>query len=427
MTLIIKAREHKPIEVPAELILQDRKLDLFPDIQGEKFFRIKLRADVLEVQPTGYIGFIPLNNRIAIEVAPRMPIANVEYLLARSKESPAEVLPYLRAFSDGAVDATPFMHLLASRYATLLNELRYEGLYKTYALRRYVSASPSGRLLPMQTALRSRTSQRATAVYERFDRTLDNAANRLVLSAGKRLLRSALFQGGSEPKLSRSIEAGLTILDGVPDEPNPAVPSMAELPGQRPMLSQLVALAAVILREQGVRLRGEGNLRLPSFLIKMEDVFESYVRIVMQDSAALGAFTIYDGNKQSPVGAAKALFTNPGPMGNRDTTPDIVVSRDGAPIGVVEVKYKPCERAPERDNLNQLLTYAVAYDVKTAILLYPAMEKQKTGIERLGNVQGIECYRALIDLSTEQIQHEEASLCEAVAASLPELDQQAEQ
>ncbi|WP_242096727.1 McrC family protein [Sphingomonas sp. CROZ-RG-20F-R02-07] len=416
MTLIIKAREHKPVVVPAELILQDRRLDLFPDLKGEKLFRIRLRADVLEVQPTGYIGFIPLNNRVAIEVAPRMPVANVEYLMARSKRGPAETLPYLHSFGAGAVNAAPFMQLLATRYATLLDELRYEGVYKTYARRCYVSASPSGRLLPLQTALRSRTAQRATAVYERFDRTIDNPPNRVILTAGRRLLRGALFGGGGEPKLARFIERGLELLDGVPDDPEPEVPSIAGLPEQRPMLRQLVALSAVILREEGIRLRGEGLLRLPSFLIKMEDVFEDYTRIVLQESVEFIGVDVYDGNKQPPAGAAKLLFTDPGVFGNRDTTPDIVISRNGAPIGIVEVKYKPCETAPERDNLNQLLTYAITYGVKIAVLLYPAMDKQQTGVERLGAVQGIDCYRALIDLSNVQIEVEEAALSAALGA-----------
>lgn len=414
MTLVLRAREHEPITVPAELILQDRRLDLFPDLQGEKLFRVKLRTDGLEVQPTGYIGFIPLNHRVAIEVEPRMPIANVEHLLARSRQSPAVTLPYIRRFSEGAGDAAPFMQLLAARYATLLHELRYEGAYKTYAPRRYVGSSPSGRIDPLATALRSRSTQRVTAVYERFDRTLDNAANRVIVAAGRRLLCSPLFHAGSDPKLARSIEAGLALLDGVAEVREPEVPSLTALPEQRPVLGQLVALSAVILSEQGVRLRGEGLLRLPSFLIKMEDVFEAYTRIVMQESEALSAFVIEDGNKRPPAGAARALFTDVGALGNRDATPDIVVSCDGTRIGIIEVKYKPCKAHPERDNLNQLLTYALAYGVTKAVLLYPAMEKQATGIERLGTVNGIDCFKAQLKLSIDDIEAEERVLCTAL-------------
>lgn len=418
MTLVIKAREHEPITVPAELILQDRRLDLFPDLQGEKLFRIKLRADALEVQPTGYIGFIPLNHRVAIEVEPRMPIANVEHLLARSRQSPAVTLPYIRTFSESAVDITPFAQLLAARYATLLHELRFEGMYKTYALRQYVGSSPSGRIQPLATALRSRSMRRAMAVYERFDRTIDNAANRVILAAGQRLLSSLLFRAGSELKLARSIKAGLALFEGVNETREPEMPSLAGLPEQRPFFGQLVALSGVILREQGVRLRGEGLLRLPSFLIKMENVFEGYARIIMQESEALSQFQVENGNYHPPVGAAKQLFTDAGVLGNREATPDIVVSQDGKSVCVIEVKYKPCKGHPERDNLNQLLTYAITYDVKTAVLLYPAMDKQETGIERIGTVQGIDCYKALVKLSTNQIEKEECILCEAIGNHL---------
>lgn len=412
--LVIKAREHEPIAVPATLILNNDRLDLFSNLGGEKLFRIKLRAEMLEIQPTGYIGFIPLNNRVAIEVEPRMPIANVEHLLARSEQTPALTLPYLRSFSEAPVQVTPFAQLLAARYAALLHELRVEGVYKTYNTRQHVGPNPSGRIQPLATALRSRFVRRAIAVYERFDRTADNAPNRLIVAAGRKLLRSTLFAGGSETKLRNFIEQGLEFLEGINEVSEPEVPHPDTLPYERPSLSQLVAVSGVILRGQGIRLRGEGSLRLPTFLIKMEDVFEAYVRIVLQESQALAEFQIQDGNKGPPIGAARQLFLDPGILGNRGVTPDIVVLKDSLPVCVVEVKYKPCERQPDRDNLNQLLTYALTYNVKNAMLLYPAMERQVTGVTRLGIVQGIECFKVILDLSSEQIENEEAKLCSAI-------------
>lgn len=418
LTLVFKAKEHEAVAIPAALILENNRLDLFPDLQGERLFRVKLRTDALEIQPTGYIGFIPLNNRVAIEVEPRMPIANVEHLLARSGLSPAVTLPYVRSFQAAAVEATPFLSLLAARFAALLVELRYEGVYKTYATRNYANASPSGRIHILPTAIRSRTARRAIAVYERFDRTVDNPANQVILAAGRKLLSGPLFSEGSNIKLARSIKTGLELLDGVTVVREPEVPKLEGLPEQRPHLNQLVSLSGVILREHGVQLRGEGLLRLPTFLIKMEDVFEAYSRSVFQAAEILTEYVVEDGNKHPPAGAARQLFTEPGALGNRDATPDIVVSQNGLPECVIEVKYKPCKTHPERDNLNQLLTYANAYDVKKAVLLYPAMDTQSTAIEVLGNVNGIATYKATLNLAAEELAVEEGSLCAALQGLL---------
>jgi 5-methylcytosine-specific restriction enzyme subunit McrC len=417
--LILKTREHESILVPGDLIFREGRLHVFPDIKGEKFFKITLRHRGVELQAAGYIGFIPLNNAIAIEVAPRIPVANVEYLLARSGLTPAVTLPYVRQFDEAHEDAAPFLQLLAMRLDALLHELKYEGVLKTYVRRRHVGSNPSGRILPLETMLSSRSKGRAVAHFEQFDRTIDNPVNRLILAAGRKVLRSKVFrEGAANQKLAQSISAGLLSLRGVDSMTEPEHVGLEDVPSHRPFLRQLVSVSSVILRELGVRLRSEGQLSLPTFLIKMDDVFEAYVRKALQESTELNGLGVQDGNQQPPSGAAKRLFEKEGPLGNRDATPDIVIGQDSKLISVIEVKYKPCPKQPERDNLNQVLTYALAYNVKHAVLLYPATDGQSTELTKLGVVQGVECYKATIDLSVRSIREEEGMLAGLIRKSL---------
>ena len=415
----IKVEEHETISIAAELVLSNDRLNIYPDLQSEKLFKLSLRSNGIAIQPSGYIGFIPLNNMVALEVAPRIPIANVEYLLAKSRLTPAITLPYVRRFREISEAAAPFLFLLAMRFDGLLRELRYEGLFKSYALRRHVGSSPSGRLFPLASVLQSRASGRAMAVFERFERTLDNPINQLILAAGQKLLDTALFAGGvTNAKLAHSIRDGLTPFIHVRRVTKPMLLDQTSLPANRPFLCQLVGVSSAILREQGVRLRGGGHLRLPTFLIKMDDVFEAYVRRVLQESEAFDGVSVLDGNLKPPAGAERLLFSNAGSLGNRAMSPDIVFARDGQPLSLVEIKYKPCPKQPDREHLEQLLTYALAYDVKRAALLYPAAEKQTTTLIKLGDVNGIECYKITIDLSFEELRTDEAKLCQLIAEQL---------
>lgn len=411
MTQVFKTREHESVSLPGELVYLQGRLNIFPDLKGEKLFKVALRETGIELQAAGYIGFIPLNNDVALEIEPRIPVANVEYLLARSGLTPAITLPFVRQFDAARENAEPFLQLLAMRFDALLQELRYEGVYKTYARHRQVGSDPSGRIFQIETALRSRATGRATAVFERFERTINNSANRLIRAAGRKLLQSAIFGNGSiNPKLSQSIRNGLSPFREVTDITNLEILKLESMPANRPVLGQLVAISGVVLRDLGVRLRGEGQLRLPTFLIKMDDVFEAYIRKALMENRELAGLEIQDGNHKPPSGAAKQLFEEVGALGNRDVTPDIVVSREGRFVSVIEVKYKPCPKQPERDNLNQLLTYALTYGVKHAVLMYPAKDNQATELTNLGSVRGVKCYKATIDLSVEDLGAEEKVL-----------------
>ena len=412
----IKAHEHETVPIAGELIFADGRLNLYSDLQGERLFKLSLRSSGVVIQPAGYIGFIPLNNLVALEIAPRIPIANVEYLLAKSGLTPAITLPFVREFGETNEAADPFMMLLAMRFDGLLRELRYEGLFKSYAPRRDVGPSPRGRLFPLATALRTHTSKRATAVFEHFERTLDNPINQLVFSAGRKLLGSTLFaEGLANAKLASSIRDGLTPLSHVKRLREPILVSQNSLPATRPFLRQLVGVSGVILREQGVRLRGEGQLRLPTFLVKMDDVFESYVRRTMQGSEMFAALNVLDGNLKHPAGAERQLFSNAGPLGNREMSPDIVFVQHDQPRSIIEIKYKPCPKQPDREHLEQLLTYALAYNVKRAALLYPAAQNQATALTKLGDVNGVECYKITLDLSLDDLSASEAAFCQLVA------------
>ena len=68
-----------------------------------------------------------------------------------------------------------------------------------------------------------------------------------------------------------------------------------------------------------------------------------------------------------------------------------------------------------RDDINQVLTYALTYGVERAILLLPAAEADGCrGLTEIGTVGGVEVYRYRVDLGCEALGEEERRLCGAV-------------
>lgn len=103
-------------------------------------------------------------------------------------------------------------------------------------------------------------------------------------------------------------------------------------------------------------------------------------------------------------------------------TPDIVLksvqTSDNSTI-VIDVKYKSIEKLPDRDDLNQIISYAASYSASHGILIFPANDKNPSGINLIGELPGVRFYALFIDLNNSHIEEEEALM----ASRLSELFQ----
>jgi len=308
---------------------------------------------------------------------------------------------------------------MAARFSAVLKELSFEGLYKSYVRQVAQGTSARGRILPAPTYLSLRTSLRPLAHFESFTRTIDNDANRIILAAGKVLVAKLDSQAAKgSRKLANLLRSQLEMFEGVKPVSNGLAWLGEKLPSNRPVLKQAVELARLILLNRGVKFFGAGGVRLPSFLVNMETVFENYVRGILQNSARLAGFSVLDGNHRPPKGAASHIFEVAGPHGNHETAPDIVIRNGQEEICVGDVKYKPCLEKPDRSNLEQVLVYALAYGAPRAVLIFPCSDRQTTAVEFLGSVKGISCYKITLQLMNPDLNTEEAQFCDQIAQLL---------
>jgi 5-methylcytosine-specific restriction endonuclease McrBC regulatory subunit McrC len=178
-----------------------------------------------------------------------------------------------------------------------------------------------------------------------------------------------------------------------------------------------VTLAKIVLSGAGIDLRSTGGrVSLPPMMISMEQAFEAYLRNVLSDGAT--ELFVQDGNLAPPLGARANLFHDApacSRMRHTKSTPDIVVSplKDPSKRLVIDVKYKP---DVSRDDLNQVLGYALTYRSSDVLLACPRKHSSApVGLQLLGCVDAVRVFQYWVDLGVADIEREEQEFVEAIA------------
>lgn len=424
---VFVGEEQSEIAVPAELIFKDGNPDIYDDVQSRNFFRLFLKANKLTFQAAGFLGLIPINDNVAIEVRARVPVDNLERLLMLTPQYAPEILRgRLRNFGLNSVTIPSLLDLLAVRLLDAVNEVRAEGLHYWYTQREHFNSSPRGRILPFQSVkLQNSTGRRLAVVSSAFERTFDTAPNRCLRLAVKRL--HDVYRGMRDRKGARGIASQLAIagsyleiakldysLDFLSD---PLVKDPRLLPTTKSSYSGALSVAKMILQNQSVRIRGQAqDVSLPSVLVNMEEVFEGYLRAVLTKHLNTNELSVLDGNLNEPAGAARPFFDNH-TIKARPATPDVVIRRVSPQAStefLIDAKYKPVQNFPDRDDINQILAYALVYGCRRVALAYPRRRAIEPSIVSVGTVAGIEVFKISLDLGSTNLQEEEKQLADAI-------------
>ena len=405
MLTIFTAREREVTSIPIEAVLRDGEIDIIPEVQGHEYFDITYRRDRLTVKAGKYIGLIPLNDRVFIQVEPKVPIANLLAMLSAGEGEITE-LPFLTREYGTTAGAPPTQLLaaIASTFASALCAIEVNGLRK-----RYDPLTEGGDFLKGQIRFNESVQRywshgtRHAAVSTFFDLTADITENRLLRYACHILLVHHLRAEvlGDTIRLLSHFEEVFSRA-GVRLQPSGAQDILRSAE-HSPEYLRALRLARLIVSGQGIELRGDGeDVSLPSFLIDMETLFEDYVRHVI--ATRLTGVEVLNGNTEG----SKHLFDD---RKSPPVTPDIVVRRDTEYPLIGEVKYKSLEN---RDDRYQVLAYGLSYRARDIVLILPTDGVDSSGLVDVGEVNGIRVHRYRFDLAAGDLDAEEGR----IAASL---------
>jgi 5-methylcytosine-specific restriction endonuclease McrBC regulatory subunit McrC len=334
---------------------------------------------------------------------------------------------YERPF-DGLLD------ILTDAFLEALEPIRNFGLYKEYERREALSTQPKGRLNLAKIAQRAFTSPYDLRIAcSWYERVVDNAVNRCLLTTLELLAVKYLRLFRAKGALSRikRINEAAGLFRGVSTESSFAfmsdiyVSDAAKLPALRSYYAEPLLLAKAIIQSQGVSLSSSGDeFSLSSLLVDMSTVFEAYLRNSLISEFSSGEVFVVDGNRREDIGGgARALFASDNrqrlgkiPM----ATPDMVVykrDKDNAKVEIViDAKYKLPDPVAEREDINQVVTYATAYGTQKALLVMPYHEGTKAGLWYVGRVGAVHVYQYNIDLAAVDGVAERKRWCAAIQA-----------
>lgn len=428
---IIALAEHDDVALPPDILRPDGTFDLYDDVQTRFEIAYRRREGRLTIRTGGWVGHIPINDRYALSVRPRVPVDNLERVLARSGDIRIDTLgDYTRMYGWTSEKPQSLRDVVADQFLEALERVWHQGLLKSYQREERIGAMPFGRINPCATELLTRRTRRPRAVFTAFSRTQNCGPNRVLRTATELLLQSYEALGGVEEQ-SRRVQRlrdahrrfeGVATRAAAHELGEEATETAIDnLPVHHVAYVDALRVASLIVRGRGIRLTSsKGAAVLPVVLVDMANVFERYARQVLKREAAKrGALYVKDGNMGGPDGARVGLFSSCDIEGEDPrATPDIVIGDSVGVLAVVDVKYKPARVVPERAEINQVVTYGARYECSKVMVLYPSTVADGQPVASVGKIGGIRVYRGSIDLSAEDIESEEARSAVAVLDAL---------
>ena len=400
----------------ADLLSPDGTLDLNPEVEKD-YFSVSLKATALTLRARSFVGLVPLNERVFVFIQPRIDIGNLTHVVEIS-EQPGKVLSIIRGYEADADRRDSLLDLYASTILRQLETIAQRGLWREYERREGRSSFPHGRILVHRTTQLAARGIRHAACVSWFERTADTQANRCLKYAVWLLAQRYIALRPSESasrELWRQLNAMYPILsDAALDHDrrflqDGYVRGSRPLPTLRDYYREALDVAVAIIEGRGVLYDGgDGAVAMPSLTFDMDKVFEGYVRNVIKRAAKSERWgvTVHDANTE---GIAKLpLFDT---KTKRMATPDVVLlRRENIPALVGEIKNVPGSGEPERDAIEQAVTYALRYRTGQVVIFTPCLEQQASFLKDLGTIDSIRVLHCRVNLSTKDLIAEEAKL-----------------
>ncbi|WP_078591464.1 5-methylcytosine restriction system specificity protein McrC [Streptomyces megasporus] len=429
---IIPCSEQGQIDIPLhELIDESGNLIVNPEISKKDFLSVTLRSGKLRLQARGYIGLIPLNERVAIFVEPRVPVSSLTRM-AEISGSNRLPLAVIRTYETGYAKEQLLLDLYAAALIHHLEKVVEGGLLREYQRFEEESSFPVGRVLMSQTVRLQAQGVKHRVWASRFERTVDNAPNQCLKYALWRIAQQNQKSSASGAEHKRQqLNRLYSAFDGVPLDhslrflDDDFVAGRQELPSIRAYYRDALDVAKAAIMQRKIFLeRSSSGVKLPSVVVDMNDLFERYIRRILEVHAAGAGWaeTVVDGNTEGK----RALFTDHRAVGsgierldigNPSATPDIVIFHEnGRSVAcVLDVKNKLVRKRSDRDGEDQVVAYALRYATDRVVLVHPGQKDQESGMYKVGDVGEVSLFQYRINLAAENPEEEEQKFGNAVA------------
>jgi len=348
----IRLVEHRPQLFPAADIRVEDGAELWRTYS--KMVTVEFPSpktdDRWELKSEGWVGYIPVSADLALELYPKVPLANIFRMLEYAYALDPKWLAGLVA-SDALEE---FFERLAAVLAKRVLARARHGLHRAYVTESDLLPFVRG-ALDLADLYRRPASVSLACEYQ--DHTADIDDNRILAWTLSRIARSAYCSDRSRPQVRRAYHAAASAA-----QPAPFLPGACASRTYHRLNDDyrgLHALCRFFLENTGPTHEAGRRTMLP-FLIEMSGLFERFVAEWLQAHLPPGYRLQY----QEPL--------NLGGEWGVDYRIDMVLydRTTDAPRCVLDAKYKAPERVDQAD-FNQVVVYAKAKQCSQAFLVYP--------------------------------------------------------
>lgn len=190
-------------------------------------------------------------------------------------------------------------------------------------------------------------------------------------------------------------EEALAFSDVSPLPPSQGEAERITLAPHHALLQPAVAVGQILLTGHGLQ-HGLGTHDLPGFLWKSPEVFEFFVRHLVQSAvrASLPGIYVTQGRVTIavPVAAGRELTNDP----------DLRLVQNGKTVAVLDAKYKTWSNTPAADDVRQVVVGAWSEDCGVAGLIYPnptSTSREPDGWRLVGPGNPRELWAMFVDLA----------------------------
>jgi 5-methylcytosine-specific restriction enzyme subunit McrC len=408
--------ERQSVEIPlGNLLTPSGKFEILPNVASKGYFDIDYRGGQLVFKAGKFVGLIPINERVVIDVKPKISVVDLLHIVDVAEEEVSFLDFFVRPYKEQKGLEDSLWGLIVRTLLKQLHQVENEGVYKVY-----VRAEESGPFKPRVNF--SRTIQRewcrgnfSRTSNDVFHLTRDHPLNRLIKFTiwycGHYL---ELSSGGGEVR--EELNFFYNLFEAVPLDLSRSflrdVRSAIEsdrVPVLRNYYIGIAKTCLLIIGDRSVSLETAGSdVSLLSFILNLEDVFEKYARNVLRKwtTAERPEVKVRDGNK----GRRNYLFHDSKVF---EIFPDIFLTLGTRRLLVADVKYKP--KTDEHDRY-QVINHTASMGAKKAVLIVPAFGAGESGLIRRGQVcdaAGIEVFEYQMKLDGD-LEAEETKMARAI-------------